>query len=155
MNNYMNNWLVLFKAVEENKEKLGVNSISDFEDNLELEMKSMHYLQTNGIIPHDLPLFFPKDNFVIKFLSHPMFFIAFSTAESSKEYMYIRMLYVPEEYRSKKVGKQVVEDLKILCREIKSKSIQVEATEESLGFWDKLGFVKIQNSTNNRMIFRL
>lgn len=130
-----------------------INKLQDFINmGILNEMKLMYELQTKRIIENDLTLYYPDGEWLSKIFSKPGFLLNIDLPIKNHNYVYIRMLYIPEEYRNKKIGKFLFEYNLDMAKKMKFNSIQVEATEESLNFWKKLGF-KMLDIKILRMIY--
>jgi len=134
-----------------NSNKLPIDNLKDLE-NIETEMKCIHYAQTNNIIENNLMVYYSGDGCTVQMYSCKNFHISLGLPQRDSNFVYIRNLYVPQDLRCMNVGTKVfIETLK-QAKERGCNSIQVEATKTSFNFWCKLGFQMLEVK-NLRMIY--
>jgi len=149
----MKNEIVLIQTVLNNIKELGLNSVFEFQKNLETEMRCLHYLQINGKLQNNFTLYFPSDDFTIKIISTKDVLVAVNPPDNKQDFFYIRMLYVVPEKRKQSLGKQTIDEFKLFAKNVNYKSLQVEPEPDSLEFWKKQGFKFMPNKPNKRMIY--
>jgi N-acetylglutamate synthase-like GNAT family acetyltransferase len=69
-------------------------------------------------------------------------FITFTIKEDINETPYIRVVYILQNFRNKKIGINLVKNLLENYKQQGYKKVCVEPTIESVFFWEKLGFKK-------------
>jgi GNAT superfamily N-acetyltransferase len=143
----------ILQAVVNNLKELGLKSVYEFNENIETEMRCLHYLQTRGKLQNPFFLYFSRDNFTIQISSTEHILLAMNPPEKNDDYFYIRMLYVVPKKRGQNLGTDYVNAVKKLAKKVDYKSIQVEPELDSLDFWKKQGFEFMPNESNQRMIY--
>ena len=68
-------------------------------------------------------------------------FVTFTINDSLDEIPYIRIIYIVEKFRNKKIGLAIISQILKYYTEKGYKFVSVEPTKESLNFWIKFGFV--------------
>ena len=151
----MKNEITILQSVANNLKELGLKSILEFNENIETEMRCLHYLQTRGKLQNDLELYFSGDDFTIKIISTEDVLVAVNPADYKQDFFYIRMLYIIPEKRKQNLGKQTIDAFKAFAKHVGYKSLQVEPELDSLNFWKKQGFEFMQSepNVNLRMIY--
>jgi len=119
---------------------------------IEEEMKLMWEMQMTNTLSNPRLLIFTGDNEHMNLCSTNLGLICYSHPKYVKDYCYIRNLYIAPCYRNKGLGKK---SIKNLISHFKSNfniyKFEVEADNNSILFWNKLGFKLIENESNNRM----
>jgi len=64
------------------------------------------------------------------------------------DYVYIRSIYVLPELRKHKIASNFVNGLISNCKRVGINRIEVEPFDESMFFWNKYGFIEIENKEN-------
>lgn len=135
-----------------NIKKLPINTLQELENDIDKEMECIHFAQLNGLIENDIKVYYEGDGCYVQMVSHDNFHISIGLPQENSNFVYIRNLYVPKKHRYKNIGRNVFLQTLKQAKERGCKSIQVEATKESLNFWCKLGFEMLEVK-NLRMIY--
>jgi N-acetylglutamate synthase-like GNAT family acetyltransferase len=61
------------------------------------------------------------------------------------DYVYIRSIYVLPTWRKNKIASNFVDGLISNCKKVGINTIEVEPFDESMFFWNKYGFIEIEN----------
>jgi GNAT superfamily N-acetyltransferase len=120
--------------------------------NIETEMEMLWKMQMNGIIENDKLIKYSGDGINIIMTSSWMGLVSYSVLDKSKGNNYLRMIFIPKEHRGKGHGHGIVKQLIKACLENGINAIETESDNNSMGFFEKLGFVLMENEPDNRMI---
>jgi ribosomal protein S18 acetylase RimI-like enzyme len=141
-------------------EGLGILSIKEIVSKekanltIEDEMKLMWEMQMTNKLSNPRLLIFTGDNERMNLCSTNLGLICYSHPKYVKDYCYIRNLYIAPYFRGKGYGKQTIESLiSYFKSNFNICKFEVEADNDSIEFWSKLGFKLIENETNNRMSY--
>lgn len=117
--------------------------------NIEQEMEMIFNSQNKNIIPNPFVTKYPDATIITS--STTNFLISFSELLQNDKHCYLRNIYVVPELRKLNVGTMIVEKLIEECIKKNIHSIEVESENNSMKFFEKLGF-KLNGDPNNRMV---
>lgn len=115
---------------------------------IEQEMELVFNLQNEGKIPNPDIEVFPGDGVKIITFSTKKILIAHSDLVENDIHCYLRLLYVKPEHRNEKLGSFIISQLIQKCLEKNIRAIEVESENNSMKFFEKLGFKMIDVSCN-------
>lgn len=117
----------------------------------ELDFRLLHHFQQSGVISNPHHFKFTEDEILIRVFSTKFYLIGYSIDKKDTDYTYIRSLYVPDKYRNQMFGSKVVSKIKKECLKKNIHRLEIEATESSYKFWEKLGFKDMEHENELRM----
>ena len=120
----------------------------------ELELELLHNLQQSGVMSNPHYFKFTEDEILIRLFSNKFYLIGYSIDKKDTDYTYIRSLYVPDKYRNQMFGSKVVSKIKKECLKKNIHRLEIEATESSYKFWEKLGFKDMKHENELRMYLK-
>jgi GNAT superfamily N-acetyltransferase len=123
----------------------------DFEKDWSLTYK----MYSTGLLKSPMINFWEQDKSHTQTTFFKFGFLCHTIDTETTDIPYIKILYILEEYRNKKIGKNLIAQFLNECKKRGFKFVKVEPTFESLSFWKSLGFVEIKNDFYNQFIIKL
>jgi N-acetylglutamate synthase-like GNAT family acetyltransferase len=121
----------------------------------EQEWYLIYDMYKKGMLENPLLNFWQNDKTFTQTDFFPFGYICYTLPDESNDVPYIRILYILNEYRNKKIGEKLILSFLNQCKSKGINSVKVEPTFESLSFWKRLGFVEIKNDKFNQYILNL
>jgi len=121
---------------------------------IEEEMEMIWNSQMLKKIPNPYYMVFSDDGINIIVSSTKYGLLAFSELKKENGNNYLRMIFIPELVRGLVFGKKAIEQLKKSCIRKGIHAIETESENGSQGFFEKMGFVLMENEPDNRMILK-